>query len=225
MILTQSNFSDMPKVHSPLVREETDDGYLVTDEINTDDEGNSYAWVFEDPRTMAVEKLHGTNVSVKVQDGQVSAVWNRENRIPLIPQHTNQRRIISGVQNSVVRGYVDRLEDGQVFGELLGPKINGNHYDLEDHIWIPFASYGQRHLQYKSFGKYGTDPEDIRGWFSEGLIPLFYSRWHDMSFQEAEGAFVEGIMFTHPEPEEIDTLPYAKLRRDMYPFYDGPQIH
>lgn len=218
---------DMPKIHSPLVREKRDDGYYVTEEVNTDDNGNSYEWVFEDDRTMAIEKLHGTNVSILIGNGQVIGVWNRTNRIPLMPKGTWGKSIVQGVQESLSRGYIDRLIDGQHFGELIGPKINGNHYDLDTHLWIPFNTYAQRHLEYKSFGKYSTQPDAIESWFKNGLIPLFYSRHHDLSFQEAEeqDAFVEGIMFTHPEPEDINTLPYAKLRYDMYPWYDGPLDH
>jgi len=218
---------DMPKVHSPYVREERDGGYYVVDEINTDDEGNSYEWVFEDDRTMAVEKLHGTNVSILLQDGNVTGVWNRTNRVSLMPHNTQHQRIIKGVMNAINRGYIDRLSDGQHFGELVGPKINGNHYDLDDWMWVSFDQYAQKHLEYKSYGKYPTHFDAIEGWFKVGLIPLFYAREHNLQFSEAEnqGAFVEGIMFTHPEPEDIDTLPYAKLRYDMYPWYDGPAMH
>jgi len=220
-----TSIEDMPKIHAPLERVKKEDGYYVTQRVNTDEDGDSYAWVFEDDRTMAVEKLHGTNVSVLVQGGEVTGVWNRTNRIPLMPRGTQPQRIIRGIHNAISRGYIDRLPDGQHFGELVGPKINGNPYDLDDWFWVSFSAYSRRHLIYKSFGKYDTDPKAIEEWFKDGLIPLFYSREHGMSFDKAEGAFVEGIVFTHPESEDIDTLPFAKLRYDMYPWYDGPTIH
>lgn len=216
----QNYVHDMPKIHCPFVREETDDGYLATDQINEDDDGNSYEWVVNDPRTMAIEKLHGSNVSVLVKGGRVQGVWNRKNRVPPWSGDQNDQYIREGILNAINRGYIETLLDGQHFGELLGPSYHGNPYDLDEHIWIPFESYARRHLQYESWGNYGTDFNAIRGWFEMGLIPLFYSRWHNMSFDEAEekDAFVEGIVFMHPEPEAIDTIPYAKVRYDMFSF-------
>jgi hypothetical protein len=209
---------DMPKIECPFVREETDEGYLAIDKVNVDDDGNSYSWVFEDDRVMAIEKLHGSNVSVMVKGGRVQGVWNRENRIPAWGGNGTHRYIREGIDNAIQRGYLDMLLDGQHFGELIGPSYHGNPYDLEEHMWIPFEPYARRHLQYESWGRYDKSFGAIRNWFDMGLIPLFYSRWHDLSFDEAEGAFVEGIMFTHPEPDEVDTLPYAKVRYDMFAF-------
>lgn len=214
----------MPKIHSPFVREERDGGYYVTPKI---EEG--YDWVFDDPRTMAIEKLHGTNVSVLIEQGQVAGVWNRTNRIPLMPKNTNSQRIIKGILNSMSRGYLDMLSDGQYFGELVGPKINGNLYKLDDWLWVPFKTYARKNLEYESYGKYPTTFEAIEKWLKNGLIPLFQARennmqWSDLMESDIEH-FVEGIMFTHPEPDDIDTLPYAKLRYDMYPWYNGPKIH
>jgi hypothetical protein len=211
----QSFMRDMPKIHSPFVREERNGGYFVVDEVNTDDNGNSYDWVFNDPRTMAIEKIDGTNVSVLIQNGQIVQVMNRKNRVPAFH---GDRRITDAIRNSVDRGYVETLTDGQHFGEVVGPKVQGNPYDLNEHIWIPFSSYSRRKLQYESWGKYPKTFDAIESWFENGLIPLFYSTFHGTSFQEAHenNAYVEGIMFTHPKPSDIDTLPYAKLRYDMF---------
>lgn len=211
---------DMPKIHSPFVRKETDGKYCVTPQV---EEG--YEWVFEDDRVLAVEKLHGTNVSCLMEGGEVVGVWTRSRRIPAFSKNQNDQYILEGIYNSLLRGYMDRLLDGQHFGELIGPKVNGNPYQLEEHIWIPFQSYAEKHLSYESWGRYPKTFEAIKGWFEHGLIPLFHARWHNQSFSEAEGAFVEGIMFTHPAPDELETPPYAKLRYDMWPFYDGPEIH
>jgi len=51
---------DMPKIESPFIRKEIDGNYIVTPEI-----AEGYEWVFEDDSVMAIEKLHGTNVSNK----------------------------------------------------------------------------------------------------------------------------------------------------------------
>lgn len=218
---------DMPKIHCPFVRVEDEETntYKVIDEINTDDDGNSYDWVFNDPRTMAIEKIDGTNVSVVIQNGQVTDVFNRTNRIPLMPTDTYHQRIIKGILNTLSRGYLDMLINGQYFGELVGPKINGNHHKLDDWLFVPFKTYAQKKLKYKSYGKYGTDFDSLESWFKDGLIPLFNARERRVQFSNCKHRFVEGIMFTHPEPEDIDTLPYAKLRYDMYPWYNGPSNH
>jgi len=187
---------DMQKLKSPFVRKEINGNYIVTDEI---EEG--YEWVFEDETTMAIEKLHGTNVSILIQDGQVTGVWNRTERIPFF--NKGKQHIIIGILESFTRGYMEFLPDGQHFGELIGPKVNGNPYNLEQNIWIPFESYGQKHLKYKSWGKYPKDFKTISEWFKE-LMPLYALR-----LGQKEG-FVEGIVFTHPDGR------MAKLRCDMF---------
>ena len=60
-------------------RKMIDGNYIVTDEI---EEG--YAWVFEDDSVMAIEKLDGTNVSIVIEEGTVTQVYNRTERIPFI---------------------------------------------------------------------------------------------------------------------------------------------
>lgn len=211
---------DFPKIECPFVRHEREDGaYLATPEINTSRRtGGSYEWVVNDPRTYAVEKLDGTNVSIEIRDGQVVAAWNRKNRIPGWSPDKGDQYLREGIMNALQRGYHEFLGDGQHFGELMGPKIQGNPYDLSERIWVPFESYAKDRLQYESWGNYGTQFEDIAQWFDMGLIPLFYSKWHGCSFDEAEeqDAYTEGVMFRHPEPEDIDTIPYAKVRHDMF---------
>lgn len=208
----KDRITDMPKIESPFVREENENGdYVVVNEIS-----EGYEWVFESDRVVAIEKLHGTNVSCVIEQGSVTAVFNRKNRVP--PYNTGKRFITEGILNSMERNYLS-LKDGQWFGELVGPKVNGNPYDLEEHLWIPFQCYSWKHLKYKSWGNYPKDFETISRWFREELIPLFYSRIHGVSFDEArEDGYVEGIVFTDPE-----TMEMAKLRRDMFDWYKGPR--
>ena len=197
---------DMPKLKSPFVRKVNDkDEYVVTDEI---EEG--YEWVFEDDTTMAIEKLHGTNVSIQIKDGVIVAIWNRTCRIPFF--NKGKGHIVMGVMNSYYKGYTEFLEDGQHFGELIGPKVNGNPYKLTDHIWLPFESYGQKHLSYTCWGKYPKTFDSIREWFRE-LMPLYSLRIHGK--ETTEKHFVEGIVFTHPDGR------MAKLRCDMFDWFEG----
>jgi hypothetical protein len=159
---------------------------------------------------MAIEKLDGTNVSIVIEVGNIVSIWNRTERIPFI--NKGKKHIVEGILNSYGRGYMDLLEDGQHFGELIGPKVNGNPYKLNEHLWIPFETFCQNHLKYKSWGKYPKDFETISNWFKE-LIPLYASM-----VQGEEGrknGFVEGVVFTHPDGR------MAKLRKDMFDWFKG----
>lgn len=195
----------MPKLESPFVRVVNEKGdYVVTPKI-----AEGYEWVFEDESVMAIEKLHGTNVSIVIQDGVIIAVYNRTERIPFF--NKGKKCIIEGLLNSHERGYIKGLLDGQHFGELIGPKVNGDPYKLKEHLWIPFETYCQEHLKYKSWGKYPKDFNTISKWFKE-LIPLY-----SCMVQGEEGrknGFVEGIVFTHPDGR------MAKLRKDMFDWYE-----
>lgn len=192
---------DMPKLESPFVRKMIDGNYLVTDEIM-----EGYEWVFEDESVMAIEKLHGTNISIVIKEGVVIEIYNRTQRIPFI--NKGKEWIIKGILNSKCRGYIEFFGDGQHFGELIGPKVNGNPYKLEEHLWIPFETFAQKHLKYESWGKYPKDFKTISEWFKE-LIPLFSSMKGDRN------GFVEGIVFTHPDGR------MAKLRKDMFDWFKG----
>ena len=203
---------DMPKIECPFVRKEINGEYIVTPEI-----AEGYEWVFEDESVMAIEKLHGTNVSILIQDGVIVSCWNRTERIPFF--NKGKKFIIEGLLNSFEKGYMEFLGDGQHFGEIIGPKVNGNPYKLKEHLWIPFSTFCQKHLKYKSWGKYPKDFQTISDWFKNDLIPLYYNMKHGDEFKgtilESEKGFVEGIVFTHPDGR------MAKLRRDMFDWFTG----
>ena len=189
---------DFPKLESPFVRKEINGDYIVTPEINPD-----CKWVFEDESVLAVEKLHGTNVSLVIEDKVITSIYNRTERIPFF--NKGKIWIVEGVIEAFKRGYCD-LPDGQHFGELIGPRVNGNPYNLDKPVWIPFATYAKNHLAYKSWGKYPKDFETISNWFKE-LMPLYYWRKHG---REAPNPYVEGAVFTHPDGR------MCKLRKDMF---------
>jgi len=188
----------MPKLHSPFVRDGKN--FLVTPEI-----AEGYEWVFEDELVMAIEKLHGTNVSVVIEEGNITSIWNRKNRVTFFDK--SKRFIVEGLLESNERGYLE-LPDGQWFGELIGPKVNGNPYKLDKHLWIPFNTYAKKSLLYKSWGKYPKDFRTISNWFKE-LMPLYAMKKGDKQ------GYVERIIFTHPDGR------MAKLRKDMFEWYEG----
>lgn len=207
-----TKINDMPKLESPFVRKVNDKGeYILTDEITP-----GYEWVFNDESVMAIEKLHGTNVSIIIEGGNITSIWNRTERIPFI--NKPKKHITEGILNSWERGYCDLLEDGQHFGELIGPKVNGNPYKLDVHLWIPFGTFAQNHLKFKSWGKYPKDFKTISEWMRD-LIPLYWTMKHGMQ-KDKEGhyiGFVEGIVFTHPDGR------MAKIRKDMFDWFTGPR--
>jgi hypothetical protein len=197
--------NDMPKLECPFVRKDVNGEYIVVNEINPE-----YKWVFEDESVMAIEKLHGTNVSIVIENGMIVSIWNRTERIPFFCK--GKSYIVEGILESFKRGYCE-LPDGQYFGELIGEKVNGNPYKIKGHLWIPFETFAQKHLRYKSWGKYPKDFETISKWFETDLIPLYACM---VSGEEGrKSGFVEGVVFTHPDGK------MAKLRRDMFSWYKG----
>ena len=120
--------SDMPKLKSPYVRKMKNNHFVVTPEIDLD-----FKWVFEDDTVMAIEKIDGANVSIMIKDGEIISILNRKNHVPFFSKGNSV--IIKGLLNSFDRGYCD-LADGQHFGELVGGRINGNLYNLEEPRWL-----------------------------------------------------------------------------------------
>lgn len=224
------NVTNFPKLYSPFVRknktlETGEKAYVVTPEIQ-----EGYEWVFEEAeKVKAVEKLDGTNMSVYMKNGRPQAIFARAgphkiNRVPMFSKQRQHNEIIKGVLNAYHKGWLETLEDGQHFGELIGPKFgnddqgNVNPYDLNQHYFYPFKRAINK-LEMKSYGKYGTDYESIREWFMEqGLIPLFASRIHGETWEEVlqHAEKPEGVVFYHPETGDM-----AKLRRDMFPSFKG----
>lgn len=199
---------DMPKLGSPFVRKEVDGAYVVTPEI-----APGFEWVFEDDSVIATEKLHGTNVSIVVEDGTIKSIWNRTSRIPFFTR--GKSFIVQGLLESFDRGYCD-LADGRHFGELVGPKLHGDPHKVGKHLWIPFNSYAREHLAYKSWGKYPKTFEAISEWFEKGLFSLYGCRIHKAKPDASK--FVEGVVFVQPSTGKM-----AKLRRDMFPWFKGPR--
>ncbi|MEE9214805.1 MAG: RNA ligase family protein [Thermodesulfobacteriota bacterium] len=195
---------DMPKLLSPFKREWRDSIYVVTPTI---EEG--YNWVFEDPTVMAVEKLDGTNVSVVMNGGQLVGLWNRTQ--PQMFDTLSNNRYIEGVRNCPNLGHA-LAKDGQHFGELMGPKIQKNFLKLDETRWYPFE-YLKEKATYRSYHKYPKTFENISNWFKTDLFSLVYQRKH------SDKVPPEGIVFHHPDGR------MAKLRRDMFDWYEGKRHH
>ena len=200
--------SDMPKVYAPWERsDKPHGGYTADNEIL---EGMN--WVFDNENTIAVEKLDGTNVSIIVQGGEITHVFNRTNRVQISPWSSN--RILQGIREAHERGYIP-VKNGQWFGELIGPKINGNRHNIDYYLWYPFERAKQR-LRYKSWNKYEPTREGISGWFKDHLFSLFHMHENGVSIEGgsvSSGTYCEGIIVVHKDGR------LAKIRRDMFDWY------
>jgi len=203
--------NDMAKLESPFVRKEIDGVYVVTPEI-----AEGYEWVFNDPQVQAIEKLDGTNVSIIVEHGKITRIFNRTTEIDF----WSGSPIIQCLLNSSERKWL-HFTDGQYFGEAIGEKIQGNPLKVP-RIWMPF-SLAYTKLAYHSWHKYPKTFEGISFWFKEYLFSLMAQKYgvselkvgrdkNDMIPIEFK-PFAEGVVFTHPDGR------MAKLRRDMFSWY------
>lgn len=216
-----------PKLHSPFIREVENGTKHLTRDVNPD-----YDWVFDQAEDIrAVEKLDGENVSVTFdEDLEPVAIHRRDGargdpaangydmtEVPMWDD--DEAHYTEGVANAFDQGWMDYIdESGQYFGELVGPRMQGNRYDLDKHYWVPFA-YARERLAYESYGEYDTDYDALRDWFLDiELPPLFYRKMNGgIPFEQAkQESTVEGIVFTHPDPDAVDGPHMAKLTREMF---------
>lgn len=205
---------NFPKIHCPFVREYFElpfkvrgrnKVYLVTDKVNP-----GYEWVFEDEDTIAVEKLDGTNIQLKTEDGRLVSLQNRLNPIDPLQIVKGQWFILEGVFKSIGKGYVKR--SGEQAGELIGPKLQGNPYGLTTHLWIPFEK-AVKQFRYKSFHKHDRTFDNWSSWFKDYLPSLFAMR------NGRKDIIAEGVVFYNLKRKSEGKIYMAKLRRDMFDWY------
>ena len=200
---------DFPKIQSPFIRVLNEkDEYVVTPEINP-----GYEWVFtgDENEVFAVEKVNGTCCAILIENGVVSAMFNRTNRIPFIGG-TLSKALTEGVNNAFSQERFI-MQDGLWWGELIGPKINGNDFKLTEYEWLPFE-WLRKSCTYKSFHKYPKTFENIKQWMlgkieDGGLFSLYMKR-------KGINQKPEGIVF-----HNIKTGEMCKLRLDMFEGFSG----
>ncbi|TVQ25385.1 MAG: hypothetical protein EA383_08500 [Spirochaetaceae bacterium] len=226
--------SDFPKLQCPFLRQtfvvDQDDFrrrgrvlnlrkpevYLVVERINP-----GYDWVFDDPDTFAVEKLDGTNIKIKTEQGRLVAFQNRKNVIDPLQILSGNTHLIEGLFRSIGKGYVK--PDGEQAGELIGPKVNGNPYRLDLHEWYPFDK-AITDLRYRSFHEHERTFDNWSAWFKEWLHSRYFTRIASKK-GISEKIFAEGVVFYNLKRQEEGTTWMAKLRRDMFAwYYDGIAI-
>lgn len=219
--------TDFPKIQCPFVRREfavnKEDWkkhgkalqlrqpkvYLVVNQVNP-----GYEWVFDNIDTVAIEKLDGTNVKVDIQHNKLMQIQNRKNSIEFgrLDDMKGHLPIIEGVFRAIAKGYIK--EDGQYAGEVIGPKVQGNPYQLESCIWFPFDK-AYKELYYKSFHEHDRTFDNWSFWFKNYL----FSRFFDKKTKKGSSSkiFAEGVVF-------YTGMKMAKLRRDMFDWYYNDKI-
>jgi len=186
------------------------EAYLAVDRVNP-----GYEWVFEDPDTFAVEKVDGSNVKVLTENGTIKAVQNRLNVInPLKIDKNINLYIMEGIYQAAAKKYIGM--NGEQAGELLGPKFQGNPYQLDHQLWYPFDRAGSQ-LRYKSFDKYERTFDNWSGWFRDYLFSLFFQKVVKKTSEST--IFAEGVVFYNLKRKEAGQVWMAKLRRDMFDWY------
>lgn len=205
---------DFPKLESPFVRETINDKYVVTTKIDP-----KYKWIFDKNKVLASEKLDGTNVSIIIEKGKIIEVYNRKNKIEIL-SNKKDFRFIDGINNSLYKEFFRTNNSGQFFGELIGPTINGNAYEEDKNLWIPF-SYLKEKCEFKFWNKF-LENEIENNDLSEKEIfdkisNLFKDLW-SLYYRRKTGnkIFAEGIVFYNKETNEM-----CKLRRDMFDWFSG----
>jgi hypothetical protein len=192
------------------------EAYLVVDEVNP-----GYEWVFEDPDTTAVEKLDGTNVKILTENGRLIVVQNRLNVIDPLQVIKGKSFIIEGIFQGIDKGYV--LENGEQVGEVIGPKLQGNPYKLDVHLWYPFQK-AIAHLSYRSFHEYERTFDNWSAWFKNHLVSRFHTK-NTSKMANAEKVMAEGVVFYNLKRKAESKSWRAKLRRDMFSWYYDEKIN
>lgn len=225
--------TDFPKIHCPFLRQtfkvnqdqwkehgsrlklRTPEVYLVVDRVNPD-----YEWVFEDPDTTAVEKLDGTNIKILLEKGRLLEVQNRKNVIDPLQIMHGKTFIMEGIFRSLDKGYVKA--DGEQVGELIGPKVQGNPYQLDFHEWYPFEK-AIKDLQYRSFHEHERNFDNWSAWFKDGLFSRFFTKRASKLGLDTK-VMAEGVVFYNLKRKEQGQTWMAKLRRDMFDWFYSDRI-
>lgn len=226
--MTDALLTDFPKIECPFVREtqkiSADDFrkfraqyhlrepelYLVTDKVNP-----GYEWVIDDPVTFAVEKLNGTNIKILMAGGRLVTVQNRKNIIDPLALLAHNSYIMDGIYQAAGKGYIQ--PDGEMAGELIGPKLQGNPYGLTQHLWYPFPT-AETALAYRSFHEHARTFANWSSWFKDGLLSRFSAK-RAAKEKTTSTVMAEGVVFYNPQRREQGLVSMAKLRRDMFDWY------
>ena len=92
---------------------------------------------------------------------------------------------------SAALGYIPL--DGELAGEVIGPKLQSNPYKLDSHLWYPFEK-SVSDLKYRSFHEHDRTFENWSHWFQNNLHSRFYTK-RASKLGLTDSVFAEGIIF------------------------------
>lgn len=220
--------TNFPKLHCPFTRQRykvnvgdwnkhgrrlqlrTPEVYLITSKINP-----GYDWVFDDNDTFAVEKLNGTNIKILTEDGRLQGLQNRKNVIDVLQIIKGKTFIMEGVFQAISKGFIK--PNGEQAGELIGPKVQGNPYKLNTHLFYPFTR-AIKFLRYNSFEQHDRTYTNWSLWFEHYLFSRFAGKHGNKDI------YAEGLIFYNLKRKAQGKTYMAKLRRDMFRWYYEPDI-
>ena len=160
---------------------------------------------------IVTEKIDGTNVKLKTENGRLVALQNRLNVIDPLQVIKGKTFILEGVFQAIGKGYVQK--DGEQAGELIGTKLQGNPYRLNNtHLWYPFEK-AIKHLRYRSFHEHDRNFENWSSWFKDYLFSLFASK------RGEKDVMAEGVVFYNLKRKAENKVYRAKLRRNMFDWF------
>ncbi|MFW6121963.1 MAG: RNA ligase family protein, partial [Petrotogales bacterium] len=192
--------------------------YLVEPEINP-----GYEWVFTESGVRAVEKLDGMNVRIQTRKGRLIKIQNRKNVIDPLQVVRGRNYIIEAVFNAIDKNYVK--ENGVQDGEVVGPRVQSNPYQLKKHLWYPFTK-SYESLSYNSFYDYDRTFSNWSDWFHNWLMSRFWAKRQEFgtaSIKSKNKVLAEGLVFyrhSHEEHKKHKKMCWrGKLRRDMFSWF------
>lgn len=195
---------NFPKIQSPFVRKPGNAGnYTATPEIPED-----MRWVFDpDEPVIVLEKLHGTNCKFTVANGMIDVTLRdskNKSHISTGPLEGQGKWNWHGVMNYIA-AKPGGVQAGEYFGEIVGPKLQGNPHGLETHQWRDFRPH--KFWSVKAFNHHpertGWDNVNFEDW-KEFIVTLKSNTFRD-------SGFCEGVVFHNQRDGQM-----AKLRKDMF---------
>ena len=188
-----SKYLEFEKMFPPFLRDEKT--MFCLPEV-----AKGWEWCFNTEEAYVLEKLDGTNVKLEVE-GIKLAIFARNQKhkgyVKTTLNNPEYKYINQAVTNAVAKRK-KRMKDGTYYGEVVGPAIQGNPYNLLTHHWFTFEPHKNGVQVYKDYPK-TADFNEWKAW----ILALSSLLNTDVE--------AEGVVFLNKKDGRM-----AKLRKDMF---------